>query len=265
MKKTIVIDNPSDLPLLPMESLQLFQGDLKAEPEPNALEKLMRSIVDHHLFIAKAIFYEGGDAYTEDGHQTLKALTRLKEIGYKTCEVISYSMQDGRMQEVARKQYDSIMIPCQVIVPKGDTPESRRKDAAVKLLQINSEYAKINPQTSFFDSLGFSFDDLDSLLTQIEFPALNDILHDDAADFQETDPFQEEFLSHTDETCLYPIVPKFSEKYDAILIVSDNEIDTTFLESALQIQQEQSYKSKKLGKGMVLTAKRFQELWKSRL
>jgi hypothetical protein len=260
--RVLVVDNPTGLPLLPIDDIHTFQGDLKKPLEPGALDKLVRSILDHHLFIAKAIFFENGLAYTEDGHQTLNALNALRKLGYVSCDVVSYDLIDGRMREIARTHYDTIMVPYQVIVPQGDTEESRRKDAAAKLLQINSQYAKINPATTFFDALGFSVIELDELLAGIEIAEL-----DIAGEISEKTAFLDEFNSYDNSNCLYPIVPRFSEKHDAVIVISDNETDTAFLESALQIGKAQSYKNHKkkpIGKSMVITARRFQEIWKSR-
>ena len=261
--RVLIVDNPTGLPLLPIDEIRTFQGDLKLPLEPTALEKLMRSILDHHLFIAKAVFFEDGAAYTEDGHQTLNALKELRKLGYTSCEVVSYALVDGHMRESSRTHYDTIMIPYQVIVPQGETPGARRKDAAAKLLQINSQYAKINPKTSIFDELGFSVVELDELLAGIEVAGM-----DISSEISEKAAFLEEFHSYDNTNCLYPIVPRFSEKHDALIIISDNETDTAFLESALQVRKEQSYKAHKqkpIGKSMVITARRFQELWKSRL
>ena len=64
---------------------------------------------------------------------------------------------------------------------------------------------------------------------------------------------------------LFPIIPKYSEKYDAVLILSDNETDTAHLETILRIEKSQTYKELiDHGKGMVITARRFFELWNSR-
>lgn len=262
-RKFIVIDNPSDLPLLPLDDMQPFQGDLKKPLEPRALDKLVRSILEHHLFVAKAIYFENGIPYTEDGHQTLTALRRLRDLGYTTSEVVSYSLTDGRMQEASRELYDTIMVPYHVIVPQGTTEDARRKDAAVKLLQINSQYAKINPATSLFDDLNFSDVEFDSLLSSIEIPSFD--FH--GSKVPEQDEFSEQFASYDNTNCLFPIVSRFSEKYDCVLIISDNETDTAYLETVLGIRKEQSYKLHKnpvVGKSMVITARRFQEIWKSK-
>jgi galactitol-specific phosphotransferase system IIB component len=66
------------------------------------------------------------------------------------------------------------------------------------------------------------------------------------------------------EKPVYNIVAKFSEKYDAFIIVSTNEIDTNFLKEVLQIETEQSHKSKEIGSSKVISAKKFAELWKSK-
>ena len=45
--------------------------------------------------------------------------------------------------------------------------EARYKDAAKKLLQINSTYAKINPETNLLKELKFSLDEIDDILSKI--------------------------------------------------------------------------------------------------
>ena len=250
--------------MLPLDEIHLFQGDLKLPPTPTDLDKLKRSILDHHLFIAKAVFFEDGIAYTEDGHQTLYALHELQAMGYAKSTVITYAMEDGRFVERQRVPYDAIMVPYQVVVPQGKTAEARRRDAAEKLLQINSRYAKINPATTFFEDIGFSMLDLDDLLSKISVPDF------DIPDLKEEDEFRKEFESYDDTNCIYPIVPKFSERYDAVIIVSDNETDTAFLKTVLELGKEQTYKNivdKKnggMGMSMVISASRFSQLWKGR-
>jgi hypothetical protein len=63
---------------------------------------------------------------------------------------------------------------------------------------------------------------------------------------------------------LYPITQKFSEKYDAILIISDNEIDTNYLQEILSLGQEKDYKSSNVGKTSVIKATDFLKAWRSR-
>jgi uncharacterized protein YggL (DUF469 family) len=260
----IVIDNPSGLPLLPLDEFRSFQGDFKQEIEKEKLEKLMRSILDHHVFIAKAVFFEDGAAYTEDGHQTLLALQRLRELGYTKSRIVEYGMADGRMQPVSITEQDGIWVPYQIIVPVGETAEKRYKDAARKLLQINSTYAQINPETSLLKDLSFSIDEIDDVLARISISDFGlELYKGDAMDPE--DDFLEEANRYDNKNCLYPIVPKFSEKYDAVLILSDNDTDTAHLETILCIEKARTYKELvDHGKGMVITARRFFELWNSR-
>jgi len=71
--------------------------------------------------------------------------------------------------------------------------------------------------------------------------------------------FQKKFESITNKNCDLPIVPKFSEKYDCVVIISDNATDTSFLKTALGIQKCQSYKNTRTGEGMVITVEQLRK------
>lgn len=62
----------------------------------------------------------------------------------------------------------------------------------------------------------------------------------------------------------YPIVQEFSEKHDAFIIVSNNEIDSNFIKEVLQLEQMKDYKSTAVGQSQVISADTFLKLWKSR-
>lgn len=62
----------------------------------------------------------------------------------------------------------------------------------------------------------------------------------------------------------YPIVAKFSESYDAFIIVCNNEIDSNFVRQVMQQGTVQSYKSKNVGSTHVIDAKDFAKLWTSK-
>ena len=62
----------------------------------------------------------------------------------------------------------------------------------------------------------------------------------------------------------YPIVAKFNEKYSAIIIISQNTTDLTFLQTVLELNKESSYKSERVGQTFVLSTKKFQKLWESK-
>lgn len=66
------------------------------------------------------------------------------------------------------------------------------------------------------------------------------------------------------EKPVYPIVAKFSEKYDAFVIVCDNAVDIVHLREILGLGREQSYKCNAVGQTHVITAKSFIEKWENR-
>lgn len=71
--------------------------------------------------------------------------------------------------------------------------------------------------------------------------------------------FQKKFDSITNKNCDLPIIPKFSEKYDCVVIISTNSTDTSFLKTALGITKCQSYKNTRTGEGMVITVEQLKK------
>ena len=99
-----------------------------------------------------------------------------------------------------------------------------------------------------FDAIGLNFDaDLDNLLDEEK----------------EASVFEEKFNNIPNKP-KYPIVAKYNEKYSAVIIVAKNLTDLTFLQTALALNKEASYKSERIGQTHVLTAKSFQELWEKK-
>ncbi|MCX6216389.1 ParB N-terminal domain-containing protein [Spirosoma sp.] len=66
-----------------------------------------------------------------------------------------------------------------------------------------------------------------------------------------------------EETPEMPIVAKFSEKYDAFVIVCDNAIDANHLAEILKVDMAHSYKSERVGRTNVISAKHFIDAWKA--
>ena len=69
--------------------------------------------------------------------------------------------------------------------------------------------------------------------------------------------------SAKEETPEMPIVQKYSEKYDAFIVVCTNAIDATHIAELLKADTAKSYKSERVGRTSVLSAKQFLEAWKS--
>ncbi len=145
--KQIIIHNPQNLPTLPWKELHDFQGNFKRTNEEK-LRKLTRSIIDHGIFVPKFVWFERGakkrKALILDGHQTKAALQLL--------------------------EFDGWEVPP---IPYVEVEAADRKDAAAKLLQLNSRYADVNPETTWFAELDFSADELRRLVDGISLPELD--------------------------------------------------------------------------------------------
>ena len=76
--------------------------------------------------------------------------------------------------------------------------------------------------------------------------------------------YEREVANITNADAVMPVVPKFSEKYDSIVIFSDNELDYNWMKNVLKIASKKDYKNTRVGECRVLTVKQFQELWEAK-
>ena len=137
---TIKIHNPNDLPTIDHKKLKSLQGDFKTLSADNQ-DKLINSILNHGFFVpiflwkkVKTQLEIGEDTnnweyYIVDAHQRCKVLKQLEQSGYT--------------------------IPT---VPYVEIQADDEKDAATKLLQINSRYGELNKDTEFFDKFNIQLD-----------------------------------------------------------------------------------------------------------
>ncbi len=102
----------------------------------------------------------------------------------------------------------------------------------------------------------FSDIDLDEIGINLNAIALPDELLDSPGD----DEIQE---ATEEEAAKYPIVAKFSEKYDAFVIVSDNEVDANYIRELLKLEVMKSYKSTAVGRTAVIQGHKFIEILKN--
>lgn len=72
---------------------------------------------------------------------------------------------------------------------------------------------------------------------------------------KKSDPFKERFNSITDDTAIYPLVPKFDERHELFIIQSSNEVDSNWLRERLGMQRMRSYKTGKVSKSNVIDIK----------
>jgi hypothetical protein len=66
---------------------------------------------------------------------------------------------------------------------------------------------------------------------------------------------------YTNDNVPYPIVPKFTEKYEAVIIFCETEMEMAWLRNILQLGPAKDYKTKKIAPNYVMTCKNFQDIW----
>ena len=73
---------------------------------------------------------------------------------------------------------------------------------------------------------------------------------------RQKDKFEKEFERYNDSNCVYPLIPKFDEKHEIFIIVSDSEVDANFLRERLGMQKMQSYKKgSKVSRSNIISSK----------
>jgi len=74
-----------------------------------------------------------------------------------------------------------------------------------------------------------------------------------------TDEFEDEFYSYDDTNAELPIVPKFNEKYMAVVIFCENELDENWLRNIFEIKNAKCYKSGRVAPNHVVHVKDLQK------
>ena len=167
--KKIIVHNENKLKTINFKKFHHFQGDFKKELLEEELTKLKNSIIKHGVFVPKFVWIDDKKHYILDGHQTKTALQSLEDEGY-----------------------DIPDIPYFIINAKDE------KDAAEKLLQINSRYAKINPDSIWLKTINFTEVEINEIMKSIEIPELNNIfidINDDDINVPDLDENPEKSLS----------------------------------------------------------------------
>ncbi len=136
---------------------------------------------------------------------------------------------------IAKEELNYTKVPCVFVYLELD----KEKELNVRL----------NKNTGRFDTNKLSLHFTKDFLKEIGFK-------EKELDFFLSD-FEKKFNSFNDANAQMAIVPKFSEKYDAVIIVSKNSIDTSFLETALKIDTAKSYKNTRTGKAMIIDVEHF--------
>lgn len=153
-------------------------------------------------------------------------------------ELIVYPYHEGRYVVVcgnlrlrACKELGYKELPCKILDPS--TPERKLREYATK------------------DNVNFGENDIDIMVNEWD----KDELQCWGVEFapeKSKDEFRERFDALTDETAVYPLVPKYDEKHELFIIQSANEVDSNWLRERLGMQRMKSYKTGKVSKSNVI-------------
>ncbi|MDD3038857.1 ParB N-terminal domain-containing protein [Bacteroides sp.] len=156
-------------------------------------------------------------------------------------ELIVFPYNDGRYIVVcgnlrlrACKELGYKELPCKVLAP--DTPVKKLREYATK------------------DNVNFGENDMDVMENEWNKAELQDWGIEFAPEKKE-DEFKERFDTITDDTAIYPLIPKFDEKHELFIITSSNEVDSNWLRERLDMQHMKSYKTGKVSKSNVIDIK----------
>lgn len=156
-------------------------------------------------------------------------------------ELIVFPYDDGRFVVVcgnlrlrACRELGYAELPCKVLDAK--TKPKKLREYATK------------------DNVSFGENDMDILQNEWDKSELQDWGIEFAPE-KETDEFKERFDAITDDTALYPLIPKYDEKHELFIIQSANEVDSNWLRERLGMQRMRSYKIGKVSKSNVIDIK----------
>jgi len=133
--------------------------------------------------------------------------------------------------------------------------ELGREKVRCKVLPAETPVKKLR-EFAAKDNIHYGEDDKDVLSN--EWKEFQDELADWGMEFEQPKPkdeFRERFESMDNDTAIYPILPKYDEKYELFIIQSSNQVDSNWLREVLDMQHMRSYKTGKVGKSNVISVK----------
>jgi hypothetical protein len=145
-----------------------------------------------------------------------------------------YIVVCGNLRLRACRELGYTELPCKVLDEK--TKPKKLREYATK------------------DNVSFGETDTDVLTNEWDKSELQDWGVEFAPE-KETDEFKERFDAITDDTALYPLIPKYDEKHELFIIQSASEVDSNWLRERLGMQRMRSYKTGKVSKSNVIDIK----------
>ena len=139
-------------------------------------------------------------------------------------ELIIFPYNDGRYIVVcgnlrlrACKELGYKELSCKVL--PSDTPVKKLREYATK------------------DNVNFGENDMDVMENEWNKFELQEWGIEFSPEKKE-DEFKERFDTITDDTAIYPLIPKYDEKHELFIITSSNEVDSNWLRERLDMQQQ---------------------------
>lgn len=127
------------------------------------------------------------------------------------------------------------------------------KELPCKILDKGTDAKKLREYATK-DNVNFGENDIDVMTSEWDKSELIDWGVEFAPD-KPVDGFKDRFNSITDETAIYPLVPKFDEKHELFIIQSGNEVDSNWLRERLGMQRMKSYKTGRVSRSNVIDIK----------
>lgn len=145
-----------------------------------------------------------------------------------------YVVVCGNLRLRACRELGYTELPCKVLKP--DTSVNKLREYSAK------------------DNINFGENDLDIIQDEWDRAELQDWGMEFAPE-KSKDEFKERFDSITDDTAVYPLIPKYDEKHELFIITSSNEVDSNWLRERLNMQRMKSYKTGRVSKSNIIDIK----------
>lgn len=127
------------------------------------------------------------------------------------------------------------------------------KELPCKVLDVDTPVEKLCEYTAK-DNVNFGENDMDIMQHEWDVSKLQDW----GVEFEpekKGDEFKDRFNAITDDTAIYPLIPKYDERHELFIITSGNEVDSNWLRECLGMQHMRSYKTGKVSKSNVIDIK----------
>ena len=144
---------------------------------------------------------------------------------------------NGHQRKIVYEELGFTEVPCVEVCLPLEAEKELNLRLSKNVVGIDEALLAINFQKELLEKVGYNTAELAGVQSE----------------------FQQQLNSITNKDVPYPLVPKFSEKYDAIIIISKNAIDTTYLKTKLNIGKAQSYKNSRTGEATIITVDQFRE------